>query len=693
MKYQRIIGSRSAGAGRSKLGRGSKLGVVAGNLLGAVGAPIFMTAAAILMACSSAEAPEAGSQPEGTGEPTTVVTTDAGMGMDAASPGAAPIGGGAPPTQSAGGVDAGAGGGGAGSGGGALAPMGFCTPMTCEDRDAACGTIADGCGGVLQCGTCVDGLVCDAQLHQCVETRDICEMTGQACGVAMDACGEAVPCGTCEGGNVCNAQTGSCGPCQPRTCEDLNACGELPDGCGGSLDCGECENGLRCDVVSKRCSPCEPTTCEAEGIACGTISDGCGGTLDCDAEVGCPRGLACVHNACRPPEAPMECMLQMANCGSVTHSCSGDELDCGECPDGERCVGNRCELCVPRTCEELGLQCGQKSDGCGGKLSCGSCPTYDDDGQVVTCHNNLCCTPRSCPDNACGSLSDGCGGTLECGNCPTTMGGEEQICGLVTANVCTPCTRKTCEPGQCGKVKGGDGCGGELRCGSCPQDGLADDDVSVCGLVTANVCDVCTKTKTSCAADECGRISDGCRGRIDCGGCPDGQACGLTTANVCSPCTPKSSCGPDECGTISDGCGGEIDCGGCEAGKQCGLVTANLCSVCTPQTSCAPDACGSMSDGCGGTVNCGFCGGGEACHDNRCCVPKTCNDPSVGCDTTDDGCGGSLDCSCVGGQVCDANGTCCAPLTCPDVCANGAYDGPDLCGGTLRCDACTQGPT
>jgi hypothetical protein len=29
-----------------------------------------------------------------------------------------------------------------------------CTAQTCQSANAACGTIADGCGGTLTCGTC-----------------------------------------------------------------------------------------------------------------------------------------------------------------------------------------------------------------------------------------------------------------------------------------------------------------------------------------------------------------------------------------------------------------------------------------------------------------------------------------------------------------------------------------------------------
>jgi hypothetical protein len=88
-----------------------------------------------------------------------------------------------------------------------------CNPDTCDDHpDVECGLVADGCGGILNCGECPDPYVCGAA---------------------------GVP-------NQCDPT------CQPLTCESAGAeCtpeGEpLSDGCGGSLDCGGCPSGHFCD--------------------------------------------------------------------------------------------------------------------------------------------------------------------------------------------------------------------------------------------------------------------------------------------------------------------------------------------------------------------------------------------------------------------------------------------------------------
>src|SRR5207248_1456961 len=51
-------------------------------------------------------------------------------------------------------------------------------------------------------------------------------------------------------------------------------------------------------------------------------------------------------------------------------------LDCGSCAAGQSCTAHKCAAnCTPKTCAQLGAQCGSASDGCGGTLACGSCPS------------------------------------------------------------------------------------------------------------------------------------------------------------------------------------------------------------------------------------------------------------------------------------------------------------------------------
>lgn len=102
------------------------------------------------------------------------------------------------------------------------------------------------------------------------------------------------------------------------------------------------------------------------------------------------------------------------------------------------CVGTPPAVCVPKTCEQQGYNCGQAGTGCddGTVLECGTCP----DGQVCggggvnQCGMSLC-TPRTCADVGaeCGIIGDGCGNTVDCGQCTQGTscgaGGVANQCG------------------------------------------------------------------------------------------------------------------------------------------------------------------------------------------------------------------------------------------------------------------------
>jgi len=149
-----------------------------------------------------------------------------------------------------------------------------CTPKTCTDLGYTCGDNADGCGGMLTCGTCTSGYCGGGGFSQCGTGPDVsadaaplctpitCASLGNTCGPQGDGCGGLVgPCGTgactlpqvCGGGGVFNqcggsfndagmvvsADGGVITSCTPATCADLAAkgitstCGAQGDGCGG----------------------------------------------------------------------------------------------------------------------------------------------------------------------------------------------------------------------------------------------------------------------------------------------------------------------------------------------------------------------------------------------------------------------------------------------------------------------------
>ncbi|MBK7583033.1 MAG: hypothetical protein IPI67_22905 [Myxococcales bacterium] len=190
------------------------------------------------------------------------------------------------------------------------------------------------------------------------------------------------------------------------------------------------------------------------------------------------------------------------------------------------------------------------------------------------------CSPKSCQQLGadCGDTSDGCGTIVACGSCPS---GE--TCGAGGPNHCGvgSCTPTTCAAtgAECGLI--GDGCGSSLSCGSCSAPKTCS------GAGQANHCG-CTPTTCAAEGKDCGTLSDGCGGTLDCGSCSAGKKCGANQqSNVCG-CEP-TTCAAEakNCGSIPDGCGGTLSCGSCAAPKTCGgLGVANVCA-CSP-ANCPP---------------------------------------------------------------------------------------------------------
>lgn len=148
--------------------------------------------------------------------------------------------------------------------------------------------------------------------------------------------------------------------------------------------------------------------CQSQNIECGLATDPRGDRVFCG---NCQTGKSCQAGVCE--DAPDDCRLAScetlgAQCGEWDDGCSG-ELFCGSCPDGDVCDKGTCVResgdtwdgttddlpddttddgsfdCDAKSCEDLGMQCGQCSDGCGGTLSCGECDggTVCDGGQCV----------------------------------------------------------------------------------------------------------------------------------------------------------------------------------------------------------------------------------------------------------------------------------------------------------------------
>jgi hypothetical protein len=289
--------------------------------------------------------------------------------------------------------------------------------------------------------------------------------------------------------------------CVPKTCQGLGYCGMNGDGCGGVLDCGACPATEVCGVggyslcgamppagdsgaQDGASTPCTPNTCEELGYDCGWVSNGCSDVMLCGTgpdggaatlATGADAGVEADAGGCIAPE--------ICGGGGVLNQCGGST---GFGPDGGTLTP-----CVPKTCTQLGSNCGPQADGCGNLIQCGTCPAGQACG--VGAPPGVCgasglgpdggplnlCTPKTCAQLGftCGPAGDGCGNLIAggCGTCPAGqacgIGGHPGVCGATglgpdggPIDLCTPTT--CAQLGfNCGQA--GDGCGNALQCGTC----------------------------------------------------------------------------------------------------------------------------------------------------------------------------------------------------------------------------------
>lgn len=676
-------------------------------------------------------------------------------------------------------------------------PCADASPDAEIDCTGRCGPVQDPCTGVVkQCGGCADLVlpdgteggpqVCDLVTNTCTTPKVTCADLDAECGVAKNSCGEYLDCPDglpkgCPEGKECDPNTNKCRDCQDVTCQDLGyECGVAWLGCGEDtpanyVDCGSCADApggtpRTCNDVFRTCEPVgtpksASELCEAakakSGLECGIISDGHGGTVNCDSipGFGCKAGESCgvrgIANRCDAKATPDECKALGKNCGEITSVCTGEKIQCGDCTGGEVCNPNGVcgPPCAPKTCADdfATFACGTFDDGCGGTVTCGTCP-----GGVCDQATNTCCTLKTAAEyraaDECGTnLTNGCGGKLtvactggkfcvsktkpgaapasgEIGTCCTNAGGscapgaDGQHCGPASV----PNTCLTGQSATCNRCAAGLSCGPNGKCcpPACTAQGREGDD---CGMTKTNACGEqaacgcgpglkcfngkCTKLLTcSNYPGQCGTgLSDGAGGTINCG-CSSGRTCSATgpgqtgvcnctgtgtpTPYTCATIQPPLSAG--QCGSFPDGCGGSISCTTCSAGQSCNTKTKSCCTPNScPTSQPAGATCGGLDNGCGGTMDCtSSCAPGLTCHGSKCCQPTfTCDaTPTVGstCGSNiSNGCG-TTSCSCgTSGLKCH-NGKCCEPKTTCDA-AQQCGTISNGCGGTISCGSCPSG--
>jgi hypothetical protein len=114
-----------------------------------------------------------------------------------------------------------------------------CTPMTCQQQGFDCGDNGDGCGNVIHCGTCPEPQICGAGGYsKCgggfglgpdgapICNATTCKTLGFDCGPAGDGCGGLLQCGTCQAPLICGAAgtPGRCGSACTGLCQQQVQC-------------------------------------------------------------------------------------------------------------------------------------------------------------------------------------------------------------------------------------------------------------------------------------------------------------------------------------------------------------------------------------------------------------------------------------------------------------------------------------
>jgi hypothetical protein len=135
---------------------------------------------------------------------------------------------------------------------------GGCVPQTCAGMGYDCGVESDHCGNLLRCGTCPAGQTCgfggrsrcgwtlvgqdgggSGDASPCVAAT--CASLGVNCGPQGDGCGGMLQCGTCSGSDICGGggMPGVCGvPCTNLCMQQVACDSGLPTTVTGTVLAG-----------------------------------------------------------------------------------------------------------------------------------------------------------------------------------------------------------------------------------------------------------------------------------------------------------------------------------------------------------------------------------------------------------------------------------------------------------------------
>lgn len=154
-----------------------------------------------------------------------------------------------------------------------------CKPTTCQAASKNCGTMPDGCGKTITCGTCTAPEACGSggtanvcgQGSTCPKTT--CQAAGKNCGAISDNCADVLDCGSCT----------------------------APESCGGAGVANVCGEATKADAAPTKkdasLGVCDPSCMAQSGAECCT-GCGCKATVRCTPTCDAPARWDCEMTCC-----------------------------------------------------------------------------------------------------------------------------------------------------------------------------------------------------------------------------------------------------------------------------------------------------------------------------------------------------------------------------------------------------------
>lgn len=286
-----------------------------------------------------------------------------------------------------------------------------CTPTTCAAQNRSCGTLSDGCGTTLNCGTCDPGDTC----------------SGGQCG--------------CKNGFKSGTETGiDCGGVCPKCALGLT--------CLAGSDCasGFCADGVCCNAACT--GTCQACTSSRTGMTTGTCANVTTGT---DPDNECPATAAstcgttgmCGGGGCQMHASGTVC--KAASCVGGTHYAADTCNGAGQCVVGAEtacsspytCAGAACQTCSD------GIKNGTEADvDCGSSASCSKCVNGKTCSAAADCASGFCVDGRCC-NTACSGTCQRCNLAGNLGTCTPSPAGtdpDNECVGNKTCNGAGQCT-------------------------------------------------------------------------------------------------------------------------------------------------------------------------------------------------------------------------------------------------------------